>query len=365
MSRVSADAIRRLELEGYDPRGLLIPPNPGLRSLTVRDVQDADDWLEDLLSRRSEPDDEIGPRFPNLRHLSLHSTTLLSFPILPLDRLTHLDLSFNLLNAIPSTLSSIPSLRSLNLSNNLITSLRNAPSALGNSTSLNLSRNRIDCLVGLERVLALERIDVRANELAEADEVGRLAVLPHVREVWCANNLFDRPSVGDEWRIELGAAYAAEGRAEVVFDDQPWTWAESRRIESLLSSRGKTSHSHLHGTESSHRPQTSSKLPTPNPTTSLSATETGVTNPTLSALPLKKRRPRRVINLEDPNSQSEEDEPTSALVGGSLRLPESTAMIEDRKERGSTFRVDRRKERRARVSASMFEPNTGGLDGKG
>ena len=343
---------------------MLIPPNPGLRSLTIRDVQDADDWLEDLLSMQSEPDVEIEPRFPNLRHLSLHSTTLLSFPILPLTRLTHLDLSFNLLNAIPSTLSSILSLQSLNLSNNLITSLRNAPSALGKTISLNLSRNRIDCLVGLERVLGLERIDVRTNELAEADEVGRLAVLPHVREVWCANNPFDRPGVGDEWRIELGAAFAAEGRTEVVFDDRPWTWAESRRIDTLLSARGKTSHSRVHSAESSHHPQTSTKTPTPNPTTSLSAGIPGLTDSAPSAIPPKKRRPRRVINLDETGSQSEEDEPTSAAVGGSLRLPRSTGMIEDGKETSASFRVDRRKDRRVRVSASMFEPNTGGLNGK-
>jgi len=300
--------------------------------LTVRDVQDADDWLEELLYLQSGPDAEIQPRFPNLRHLSLHSTTLLSFPTLPLSRLTSLDLSFNLLNAIPSSLSSLSSLQFLNLSNNLITSLRNAPSALGNITSLNLSRNRIDCLVGLERVLGLERIDVRSNELPEFDEVGRLAVLPHIREVWCSNNRFDRPGMGDAWRIELGVAFAAEGRSEVIFDDRPWTWTESRRVESLLASRGRNTgtHSRVHTGESSHHsqnpPRTSSA---PSSSSHQAPPRIALGSPVSAPVPHKKRRPRRVINLDDPGNHSSEGEHSAAQVGGSLRLPRSTDVIQE------------------------------------
>ena len=351
-----------LELEGYDPRGLLIPPNPGLRSLTVRDVQDADDWLEELLSLPSGPNSQtqLQPRFSNLHHLSLHSTTLLSFPTLPLTRLTHLDLSLNLLNAIPSSLSSLSALQSLNLSNNLITSLRNAPSALGNITSLNLSRNRIDCIVGLERILGLERIDVRSNELAEYDEVGRLAVLPHIREVWCVNNPFDRPGDGEDWRIELGVTFAAEGRAEMIFDDRPWTWSESRRIESALASRGRTAHPRGLSAESSYQAQRAVHTSTPPQTSSSAAPADGgarvvPTSPASSAVGQKKRRPRRVINLDAAGDQGSDGEPRSELVGGSLRLPRSTGVIEE--EEGSV--QAERNRRRARVTTSLFEPRTG------
>lgn len=360
----------RLELEGYDPRGLLIPPNPGLRSLTVREVQDADDWLEELLALPADTDLDtdkpLQPRFPNLRHLSLHSTTLLSFPTLPLTRLTHLDLSFNLLNAIPSSLSSLSSLQSLNLSNNLITSLRNAPSALGNITSLNLSRNRVDCLVGLERVLGLERIDVRSNELAEFDEVGRLAVLSHVKEIWCGNNHFDHPGGGEEWRTELGATFAAEGRREVVFDDRPWTWTESRRIESLLASRGQmATHSRAQSAESSKQAQKSSHVSSPPPpTVPTNPSRSVAASPPSSAIPHKKRRPRRVIDLDDPgeHDHSSDGELRSEVVGGSLRLPRSTEVIEE-EEGSASLRVGTKKDRR-RVSTNLFEPHDPGFNGK-
>jgi hypothetical protein len=185
--------------------------------LTVRDVQDGDDWIEDLLADISAPDAPT-PRFPNLRYLALPSCSLLNFPTLPLSELRQLDLSHNLLNSIPSALASLPHLRSLNLSNNLITSVRNAPAALSHVVTLNLSKNRIDCLVGLDRVLSLERVDVRSNELPEAAEVGRLAVLPRIKEVWCANNAFDIPN--EDWRTDLGVAFAQE-RKQVVVDDRP------------------------------------------------------------------------------------------------------------------------------------------------
>ncbi|WVR06832.1 hypothetical protein IAU60_003868 [Kwoniella sp. DSM 27419] len=258
--RVPLDVLRNLsilELEGYDPRALLIPPNVNMRSLTVRDVQDGDDWIEELLTveaprqsagqgiEQDQADDEPAarPRFPNLRHLSLVRTTLLSLPPLPLSSLTHLDLSHNLLNSLPSSLGSLTSLISLNLSNNVITSLRGAAAYLPSLVSLNLSSNRIDCLVGLDGVLTLERVDVRNNELLEAGEVGRLAVLPQIKEVWCAGNGFD---IGgeDEWRVELGAAFRQEGR-EVRLDDVEFTWNENRRIEGILNSRGRhAGHSH-------------------------------------------------------------------------------------------------------------------------
>jgi hypothetical protein len=244
----------RLELESFDPRGLIIPPNPLLHSLTVHDVPDADVWVEELLIDTPEPGapqegstngytitplespSDAVPRFPNLRFLSLHHTSLLSLPTVPLDSLTHLDLSHNLLNAIPDALRGLHSLVSLNLAHNLITSVRNAPQALGNIHTINLAHNRIDCLVGLDRVPGLRRVDVRGNELTEPGEVGRLAVLPLVEAMWAAENPLAH---GDDWRPEISAAFAAEGRP-VVLDDTPLAWSEQRRVDAILASRGRT-----------------------------------------------------------------------------------------------------------------------------
>lgn len=363
----------RLELEGYDPRGLLIPVHPGLRSLTVRDVQDADDWLEELLIVQ-EVDQSDKPRFPNLRHLSLYSTTLLALPELPLTSLTHLDLSYNLLNSLPPSLASLSSLQSLNLSNNVITSLRNAPSTLGNITSLNLSKNRIDCLVGLERVLGLERIDLRHNEIVEWDELGRLSVLPHIEEIWCVGNPFDGPGRVvqenvEEWRIELGVAFGKEGK-EVILDDRPWSWNESRKVESLLAQRGygRNPHSRQSSGESS-RPSQSQPQPrehrhaAPAPQPSRPTSSTSPIPPRQQAAPVvkevtvkhnpvaKKKKPRRVINLDDEGSGGDSDHP----VGGSLRLPAKTHLDVD-EPAGTIPSLAVKKKERRKVSTSMFEP---------
>ena len=322
----------------------MIPPNPALRGLTVRDVQDADEWLEELLLLVPEATpsnltpnpiespqpvfpESYPPRFPNLRHLSLHSTSLLTFPLIPLNRLVYLDLSHNLLNALPSSLSSLSALQSLNLSNNLIVSVRNAPQALGNITSLNLSHNRLDCLVGLERVLGLERVDVRYNAIPTWDEVGRLSVLPHLKEVWCEDNPFSVVTTEtEEWRVELGVSLYREGRGEVMLDDKPLTWNESRRIESLLQTRGfarRTNEPHYVPQAGPSRTSTSlgqtvvaatsnDRVASPDP-------PARVVSPVLGRGVQKKRRSRRVINLDSGNGAdfkpSDEMDVQAALKG--------------------------------------------------
>ncbi|BEI86632.1 hypothetical protein CcaverHIS002_0609190 [Cutaneotrichosporon cavernicola] len=279
--RVPLDVMRNLqvlELDGFDPRAVLVPPNPLLHSLTVHDVEDADDWIVELLVDGPQQQDDYGlsvppldtpaesplsepnsllerspepqtPRFPNLRHLSIHHAGLLALPSLPLTSVTHLDLSGNLLNEIPD-LSGLHNLVSLSLAYNVITSVRRAPQSIGNVTTLNLAHNRIDCLVGLERVLGLKRVDVRANELPETSEVGRLAVLPQIEGVWATGNSFATPE--SDWRVEVSAFFAGEGR-DIVLDGTPLTWAEGRRVDAALAARGK-------------------RRPPPRPTTSAPAT---------------------------------------------------------------------------------------------
>lgn len=246
---------------------MLSPINPVLHSLTVHDVEDGDEWLvgllvaeedEEVLGKGSKDDtDKTGKstvetngngansngmdddhtssraRFPNLRHLSLHHVSLLSFPRLPLQSLSHLDLSHNLLNDLPD-LSQLSSLVSLDLSHNLISSVRSAQSSLGNIATLNLSHNRIECLVGLDRVPGLRRVDLRHNDISDPGEVGRLAVLPQVTEIWVAGN-----PLSGEYRAEISAAFAAEGK-EVLLDSTPLTWSEKNQMEEILRQRGRT-----------------------------------------------------------------------------------------------------------------------------
>jgi hypothetical protein len=128
-----------------------------------------------------------------LKHLSLSDNALTFFPTPPLSHLTsitHLDLSSNLLISIPPGLSILHNLVSLNLSDNMIDSVLGIYTNLGQVLNLNLSRNRLDSICGLERLLALERVDLRWNRVEESAEVGRLATLPNITEVWVEGNPF-------------------------------------------------------------------------------------------------------------------------------------------------------------------------------
>jgi hypothetical protein len=266
-------SIYRLELDGYDPRGVLVPYLPALRSLTVRDVPDGEDWLEELLTISPEEerssastsktqhknvDDKEDteykgkPRFPSLRHLSLPSTSLFGFPELDYTTLTHLDLSSNLLNTIPSSLASLTSLESVNLSSNMIESVRGVENVLPNLRAINLRNNRIDCLSGLDRLVYLERVDVRKNELYESDEVGRLAQCQNLKEVWvgAGNHFLERE---EEWRVNVFRAFAEEGKEKALLDGYEMTWAEKRTVQAELQKMGKRAGGRSPGQERSSR----------------------------------------------------------------------------------------------------------------
>jgi len=152
----------------------------------------------------------------SLRHLSLHDNSLTFLPAPPLSHLpmlTSLDLSSNLLISVPPALSTLTSLRSLNLRDNMIDNLHSLPTILGAIEVLNLSQNRLENLSGLDRLLALERLDLRGNRIYEALEVSRLARLPNLREVWIKENPFARlkEEGGEEgWRIKCLAYFEEE-----------------------------------------------------------------------------------------------------------------------------------------------------------
>jgi len=128
-----------------------------------------------------------------LRHLSLADndlTVISSTSLLPVaNTLQSLDLSSNLFTEIPDSLSGLVSLRALNLSGCLIGSLRSlARNPLPAITVLNLRGNRIDSLAGIEKLLSLERLDLRDNSLRDPAEIARLTGIPEFHEVFVARN---------------------------------------------------------------------------------------------------------------------------------------------------------------------------------
>ncbi|GAA6002880.1 hypothetical protein JCM10207_001880 [Rhodosporidiobolus poonsookiae] len=188
----------------------------------------------------------------SLRHLSLSDNSLTFIPSPPLkflSMLTSLDLSSNLLISIPPGLAHLTSLRSLNLSDNMIDSLLGVAKALGAIEVLNLSNNRLENLSGLDRLPALERLDVRGNHLSEALEISRVARLPHLREVWVRGNPFARkPEEGgeDNWRVKVFGYFADEeahghrdiDAGEVSLDGSTMGMGERRAVEAESSRKG-------------------------------------------------------------------------------------------------------------------------------
>ncbi|KAJ5278757.1 hypothetical protein N7478_004129 [Penicillium angulare] len=130
-----------------------------------------------------------------LRHLGLPENSLTSVSAASLapvaNTLNSLDLSSNLLTEIPDSLSSLMALRSLNLSHCMIESMHSlSRNPLPAITALNLRGNRLQSLAGIERLLSLERLDLRDNNIMDPTEMARLTSLPEIREIWVSGNPF-------------------------------------------------------------------------------------------------------------------------------------------------------------------------------
>lgn len=108
--------------------------------------------------------------------------------------------------------------------------------------SLSLRANRISSLCGLERLLSLEVLDLRDNDISDAAELGRLAVLPHLRELYVqsGNPFVDDPSAKttNGWRIDLFDAFLREATPAhgltkdnlLSIDGFPPSWNEKRYL---------------------------------------------------------------------------------------------------------------------------------------
>ena len=161
-------------------------------------------------------------KWGSLKHLCLADNSLTFFPTAPipyLTSITHLDLSSNLLVSVPPGLSALYNLVSLNLSDNMIDSVLGIYQRLGSITSINLSKNRLESICGLERLTALERVDIRYNILDESAEVGRLAVLPNIKEVFVEGNPLTEVEEGH--RIRCFDYFWKEGKSIILDGAQP------------------------------------------------------------------------------------------------------------------------------------------------
>ncbi|KAG0054048.1 hypothetical protein BGZ83_012037 [Gryganskiella cystojenkinii] len=141
---------------------------------------------------------------------------------------TSLDLSHNLLLSPPTGLIHLHNMRQLNLSYNMISGT--IYQTLGNIASLDLRNNRLESLSGLERLWNLEKVDVRENHLDDAAEVGRLAALPGIREIWSDRNPFC--FIQPKYRIEILAVFKANGH-NLLLDGTFASFNEKRALANM------------------------------------------------------------------------------------------------------------------------------------
>lgn len=188
---------------------------------------------EDLVTPTNDHPPPAEPKLSSLKwaflkHLCLAENSLTFFPTTPLPHLTsltHLDLSSNLLVSVPPGLSTLYNLVSLNLSDNMIDSVLGIYQRLGQVLYLNLSQNRLESICGLERLPALERVDLRNNVIEESAEVGRLAALPNIAQVWVDGNPLVEFEEG--YRIRCFDYFWKEGKS-ILLDDAPPSFYEKR-----------------------------------------------------------------------------------------------------------------------------------------
>ena len=144
--------------------------------------------------------DSILPQqiWSNLKQVDLSDNSLTfvaNEPLAYINKVNNLNLSQNLLLAVPSGLSQLYDLEHLNLSNNMIESVTGINTILGNIIKLDLRNNRIENLCGLERLWALEYIDIRENRLTDWAEVGRMAELKEISQIYVEGNFFTKIQV--------------------------------------------------------------------------------------------------------------------------------------------------------------------------
>lgn len=114
-----------------------------------------------------------------LKQLTVSETSITLIPphaFSPLGNLVKLNLSGNLLDALPDGLDQLVNIKYLNFADNYITNLRNLPRNLKHLLTLNFNNNKLTEIEGIEHLHSLEKIDLRQNSLNELSLLKPLVV---------------------------------------------------------------------------------------------------------------------------------------------------------------------------------------------
>ena len=175
-----------------------------------------------------------------LKHLGLADNGLTSLPtssLSPLaDTLHSLDISSNLFTEVPDCLASLTCLRALNLSNCMIAALHSLKrNPLPAISVLNLRGNRLASIAGVERLLSLERLDLRDNKIVDPTEMARLTGTPDIREIYVLGNPFIKSH--SNYRITiLNLFRATPGYTEdMIIDSLGPSYNERRQLRERVT----------------------------------------------------------------------------------------------------------------------------------
>ncbi|KAF9263434.1 hypothetical protein L218DRAFT_959454 [Marasmius fiardii PR-910] len=267
-------------------------------------------------SSLSSPPSQLSPgKWEWLKHLSLSDNALTFFPselTTYLTALTHLDLSSNLLVSIPQGLGALHNLVSLNMSDNMIDSVLGIYQNLGQVLFLNLSHNRLESICGLERLHALERVDLRGNLIEESAEIGRLATLPNISDVWVEGNPLVELEEG--YRVACFDYFWKEGKT-VKLDGTSPSFYEKRNLtvppsQQMTSSRPLSaaysppiiavghSHPHSRSQPTPPPPEAADNKPSPAGSSNPSPYLGPVSAVGVSGNKGRRKKPKRIVELD-------------------------------------------------------------------
>lgn len=105
-----------------------------------------------------------------LKQLTVTESSISSIPAFvfkPLSNVVKLNLSNNLLEDLPEGLDQLHNVKYMNFADNYITSLARLPLNLVHLTTLNFNNNKISSIDGIQRLSAIEKIDLRRNKLKD------------------------------------------------------------------------------------------------------------------------------------------------------------------------------------------------------
>ncbi|KAF7376082.1 Leucine rich repeat domain protein [Mycena sanguinolenta] len=308
------------------PNGASRPPSVYATRLPDSVPEEEPEQPENGSSSPPPPTELSSLKWAFLKHLSLSDNSLTFFPspcVQCLTSLTHLDLSSNLLVSVPPNLAALYNLVSLNLSDNMIDSVLNIYQHLGGVVYVNLAHNRLESLCGLERLPALERVDLRNNLVDESAEVGRLAMLPNIAEIWIDGNPF--VEIEENYRITCFDFFWKEGKTISLDGSQPGFY-EKRNLtvpppSQMSSSRPVSAaysppivavgHAHAHGTAS---PPASTDPASTAPTTSHETSPNMGPVGAVGVTGKGRRKAKRIVDLDGGDSDG----------AGSTRRPSHT-----------------------------------------